>query len=41
MKYFVGILGGKSNKAYYILGFQNDYAIYIDPHYVKVFIYLQ
>jgi hypothetical protein len=36
LKQFVGVIGGKSNKAYYILGFQDDYCLYIDPHYVKV-----
>lgn len=32
---FVGILGGKPGKAYYILGTSKNRFIYLDPHCVK------
>ena len=34
-RFFLGAIGGKSNKAYYILGYQDDNVLYIDPHFVK------
>jgi hypothetical protein len=32
---FMGILGGKTNLAHYIVGFTEKKFIYLDPHYVK------
>jgi hypothetical protein len=32
---FVGMLGGKENKAFYFFGFDDKYFYYLDPHYVK------
>jgi len=32
---FMGILGGKTSLAHYIVGFTNKNFIYLDPHYVK------
>lgn len=32
--HFAGSIVGKSNKAYYLIGYQNDNAIYLDPHLV-------
>ena len=28
----VGILGGRPNEAYYLVGIQDDYLIFLDPH---------
>ncbi|CAD8089550.1 unnamed protein product [Paramecium sonneborni] len=35
LPYFHGIIGGVSNKAFYIVGRIQDYYIYLDPHYVQ------
>ena len=32
---FVGMLGGKEYKAFYFIGFDDNYFYYLDPHYVK------
>ena len=32
---FMGVLGGKTNLAHYIVGFTDKGFIYLDPHYVK------
>ena len=32
---FMGILGGKTSLAHYIVGITNKSFIYLDPHYVK------
>lgn len=31
----MGILGGKTGLAHYIVGFTNKNFVYLDPHYVK------
>ena len=36
IKFSVGIMGGTSGKALYIVGYQEDYFIVLDPHYVQV-----
>ena len=28
----VGILGGRPGEAYYLVGIQDDYLIFLDPH---------
>ncbi|CAD8095647.1 unnamed protein product [Paramecium sonneborni] len=35
LPYFQGIIGGKDDKAYYILGRVNKKLIYLDPHYIQ------
>lgn len=35
MPYFCGALSGSNLKAYYIIGYQNDFCMYLDPHYVQ------
>lgn len=37
LKSFVGMLGGKGSRAYYILGYSTEKMIfyYLDPHYVQ------
>ncbi len=32
---FMGLLGGKSSLAHYIVGYTNKSFIYLDPHYVQ------
>lgn len=34
MKQSVGILGGRPNSCYYLAGSQENFLIYLDPHYV-------
>jgi cysteine protease ATG4 len=31
----VGILGGRPNEAYYLVGMQDDFLIFLDPHNTK------
>jgi cysteine protease ATG4 len=31
----VGILGGRPNQAYYLIGVQHEYLIFLDPHTTK------
>ena len=31
----LGFISGKGNSAYYIVGFEDNYFIYFDPHYTK------
>ena len=33
--YFCGLVGGVSNEALYIVGFHEDKAIILDPHYIQ------
>ncbi len=35
MPSFCGMIGGVSNQALYIVGFQDNQAIVLDPHYVQ------
>jgi hypothetical protein len=35
MPSFCGMIGGVSNQALYIVGFQDDKVIMLDPHYVQ------
>jgi hypothetical protein len=35
MSSFCGMIGGVSNQALYIVGFQDNKAIILDPHYVQ------
>ncbi|CAD8154791.1 unnamed protein product [Paramecium pentaurelia] len=35
LPYFQGIIGGVSNRAFYIVGRIQDYLIYLDPHFVQ------
>ena len=34
-EYCQGVIGGKPEKALYFIGKQNQYFIYLDPHYVQ------
>lgn len=38
LDYCLGIIGGKSKQACYIVGFQDDSLIYMDPHYCQSFV---
>lgn len=38
LDYCVGIIGGKPKQACYIVGFQDDSLIYMDPHYCQSFV---
>jgi cysteine protease ATG4 len=35
LPYSLGIIGGVPGKALYIVGFEGDEIIYLDPHYVQ------
>lgn len=35
MSNFCGLVGGVSGEGLYVIGFQNDKAIVLDPHYVQ------
>uniref|UniRef100_A0A8D3BG80 Cysteine protease n=1 Tax=Scophthalmus maximus TaxID=52904 RepID=A0A8D3BG80_SCOMX len=38
LEYCIGIIGGKPKQACYIVGFQDDSLIYMDPHYCQSFV---
>ncbi|XP_033821609.1 cysteine protease ATG4C [Periophthalmus magnuspinnatus] len=38
LDYCLGIIGGKPKQACYIVGFQDDSLIYMDPHYCQAFV---
>lgn len=38
LDYCLGIIGGKTKQACYIVGFQDDSLIYMDPHYCQSFV---
>ena len=35
MKYWVGAIGGRKNKAHYFVGSENNNLVFLDPHYVN------
>ncbi|CAL8254902.1 unnamed protein product [Merluccius merluccius] len=38
LEYCIGVLGGKHKQARYLVGFQDDSLIYMDPHYCQSFV---